>query len=684
MLFYFDGSSILNRILQQKRRIVEAANERVRRSLANRQQIDVIQLIDVSKGTSNEKSIERSSTQTENEQTESISVTQPKPKLTKRVEVRLKNLKDVNGNEKINAPETGPRQKITTKANSESKLKECFVCLNRLTEIEIRNVLSSTKPPKNTQCSKDDNENSLNDIGSKTRARKRPREKRSKAKNIAASKDIFMHLSFEEETPNDVENVTKISAPVVDKAIGTDKPQKMRNKFKWVTHSKWKSLDEAFDFLDNEGFVHYDDSNLKMGQKFYFRCKRTPKTVKPFCALRFTVFLPSHNNEIILLHNGHEHNHNKIMEGKKQMMSDEMIIFVDQLFEKEVFRYSQIIEFIEEQRTKCNIFLDEPNPDVRQIEYRLRKFRNTDIKPIINMGDLMEWCGANAVYPNDDNTAFVLAHESSSIFEALHFQFCLTTPKLLKKFIDLKTICIDATYKLNWIGFPLIVLGTVDRRKQFHPLLYACTSHETTTDYSFVFESVKNSIEVFFEASFEPKTLIADGAMAIRNAFYNVFDSAELDIMCFAHVTRNIRKRPFAMKNNKVLILDDIRKIQSAPSSAIFEEMTKLFCQKWKPLEPNFIEYFESQWLGPLANWFEGAAIYTPSTNNALESHNATIKRKVTLRRRLPLNQFLVAMKELTESISSQFASGQKEIAMEPDVKKNNDGQCCVDAPKPI
>lgn len=445
--------------------------------------------------------------------------------------------------------------------------------------------------------------------------------------------------------------------------------KKVRNKFKWVTHSKWNSLDEALDFLESEGFVCYDDSDLIIGQKFYFRCKRTPKSVKPYRAFRYTLFLPSKNNEIILLHNYNEHNHNILMAGKRQMLSDEIIAYLNELFEKHVTSYDHVIQFIEDERKKHNIFENEPDPQPRQIEYRLKLFRNADIKPVINLGDLMQWCEENSVYPINDNEAFVLAYECSSIFDEMRFRFCLTTPNMLEKFINLDKICIDATYKLNWNGFPLVVLDTVDRKKQFHPLLYACTSHETIDDYSFVFESVKNGIENLFQEVFEPTTLIADGAMAIRNAFYNVFESAHLDIMCFAHVIRNVRKRPFAMKNNKQLIIDDIRKIQSAPNRATFEMMSKLFCGKWIELEPNFIEYFQCQWLGPLANWFEGAAVYTPSTNNALESHNATIKRKITLQRRLPLNQFFVAMKELTEYISKQFSKGSRQIANQTNVK---------------
>ena len=99
--------------------------------------------------------------------------------------------------------------------------------------------------------------------------------------------------------------------------------------------------------------------------------------------------------------------------------------------------------------------------------------------------------------------------------------------------------------------------------------------------------------------------------------------------------------------------------------------MSALFCAKWEPMEGNFVEYFRKQWLGTHSNWFEGAANYTPSTNNALESHNAVIKRKVTLRKHLPLNQFLIAMKDMTEDISTQLSKGKRVIEEEPTMTKD-------------
>lgn len=292
---------------------------------------------------------------------------------------------------------------------------------------------------------------------------------------------------------------------------------------------------------------------------------------------------------------------------------------------------------------------------------------------MIHLGDLANWCEDKSVYPENSDDAFVLSHEIVTSRDKQGFRFCMTTPNLLEKLSKMETICIDATYKLNWMGFPLIILGTVDRLKRFHPMIYACTSHETTDDYAFVFASVKNGTASYFpHNSFAPKILIADGADQIRNAFFQVFpDSAQIIIMCFAHVIRNVRKRPFASKHSKALIVDDIRKMQLAPNREIFEIMTNLFIEKWNETEPNFVHYFKKEWLGTHSNWFEGAAHYTPSTNNALESHNATIKRRVTFRRRLPLEEFLSAMINMTNEISTQFTKGGRNIATEPNITRD-------------
>lgn len=128
---------------------------------------------------------------------------------------------------------------------------------------------------------------------------------------------------------------------------------------------------------------------------------------------------------------------------------------------------------------------------------------------------------------------------------------------------------------------------------------------------------------------FKPSTLISDAADAMRNLFYGSLESAKLDVMCFAHVLRNVRKRKFVSQNNRTLIIDDIKKIQLAADKQTFKMMTNKFCAKWNQIEADFIAYFKKQWLGRHCNWYEGAAMYTPSTNNALEGYNGSIKKRL-------------------------------------------------------
>lgn len=407
-----------------------------------------------------------------------------------------------------------------------------------------------------------------------------------------------------------------------------------------------------------------------MGQKFYFRCKKIPKERKTWCSKKYTLFLPADKLDIQILANGLEHDHEKLLEGTVPPPSDEMKEFITGLFKCGTIKIPDVIRHINYARDTNRLFESEQNPTKRQIEYMLKKFRDAETPRMVKVGDLMAWCDKNKKIPSDENEGFVIGSDSSAVESDLRFRFVLSTLFLLNMLKSQKKICIDATYKLNWLGFPLMVLGTIDRAKRFHPLVYACCSQETGLDFEFIFKSIKNAIKIHFDIDFEPEIMIADGADAIRNAFYNSFESAKLDVMCYVHVLRNCSKQPFASKSNKSLIFEDIKKMHLAPNRSTFNMMSKLFCEKWIELEPNFVAYFKKEWLNVHCNWFEGAAHYTPSTNNALESHNAVIKRKITLRRRLPMNEFLKCMMEMTTDASKLLQSGVYKFATEPDVTK--------------
>lgn len=156
--------------------------------------------------------------------------------------------------------------------------------------------------------------------------------------------EILPDLSFENSDDNDgnsdnEENHDNVEVLLASSGCGesiikTSNEKKKRNKFSWVTQKVTKDLDEAVGSIIAEGFKLYDDHDLKCGQKIYFRCGKIPKSRKTWCNKRYTVFLPSHNDDVEILWNRHECNHNELLKGKKRPVSDEMTTFIHDFYEK--------------------------------------------------------------------------------------------------------------------------------------------------------------------------------------------------------------------------------------------------------------------------------------------------------------------------------------------------------------
>lgn len=110
--------------------------------------------------------------------------------------------------------------------------------------------------------------------------------------------------------------------------------KRKRNKFSWVKEKVTKDFDEAVDMITEQGFKLYDDHDLKCGQKFHFRCGKIPKSRKTWCDKRYTIFLPAHNNDIEILWNQLEHNHNDLLKDQKRIVSNEMTTFIHDFYKE--------------------------------------------------------------------------------------------------------------------------------------------------------------------------------------------------------------------------------------------------------------------------------------------------------------------------------------------------------------
>ncbi|CAF4253261.1 unnamed protein product [Rotaria magnacalcarata] len=257
-------------------------------------------------------------------------------------------------------------------------------------------------------------------------------------------------------------------------------------------------------------------------------------------------------------------------------------------------------------------------PKASQIASFLATLRKKLYGPAqISLNYIKNWCIEKSIVPNDPDECFVANYYIKDDDDDPLFILFVTTRNLIKNCLNSNHICADATYKLIWQGYPVLIVGTTDKQCAFHPFGIALCINEKTSDFDYC-----------------PIILVADASGAITNGFINVFNVVEKRIMCWFHI-----------KKMKAELRRDIEFMQPIKNETIFDAAIKLFQQKWKAKEcppiNNFIDYFINEWYMSNKGWFEGFTIGYPSSNNALEATNGTIKSLYTFRERLPVGEFL-------------------------------------------
>jgi hypothetical protein len=199
----------------------------------------------------------------------------------------------------------------------------------------------------------------------------------------------------------------------------------------------------------------------------------------------------------------------------------------------------------------------------------------------------------------------------------------------------------DATYKLSWEGFPILIAGVSDQNRVFHPVCISLTSGETTDDFMFLFSGIQKSQS----AGFSPNVLLSDAAEAITNGFMNIFGDNFTRAYCFFHVMKNVDEKRSLVKDKDVWnkVRSDISTLQLARSSEEFNAAKELWIRKYQdnPATAEFQKYFHDEYLCKRSGWYEGIANQFPSSNNGLEATNRWIKDQGTLRSRLAMSSMI-------------------------------------------
>ena len=85
-----------------------------------------------------------------------------------------------------------------------------------------------------------------------------------------------------------------------------------------------------------------------------------------------------------------------------------------------------------------------------------------------------------------------------------HFNLCFSSKDLISVASKARMFHLDCTYKILKYMYPLLVFGVTNLQRQFIPVAFMITSHETTNDFTFFFEAFNTVVQNLFEHTFQP------------------------------------------------------------------------------------------------------------------------------------------------------------------------------------
>lgn len=427
----------------------------------------------------------------------------------------------------------------------------------------------------------------------------------------------------------------------------------------WAFEQTFTSLSEAEAALKEDGkWSRCRTNKTEVGTKIYFRCSYVKRRGTQ-CPAAVYLLLQSTQSDVSLFRTAGNHIHKEISSADFGI-PDPIKEVISELFNQQQ-KAKAILKILGDKGLEL--------PTKTKLNNYISFLRRKNYGPsTISLGELHAWLQSRSKTPSNAHESFVIGQNVD--FNAESFQFAISTTHLLSNLKHSTFLHADATYKIVWQGFPVLVVGVTDRDRHFHVISLAVTTNEKAEDFEFIFRAIQTAAEIHNGKTFVPDVLICDAAKAIQNGFQEVFGHDPCIRMCWAHVKSKLQKsigsRCSSSKTGEQILLD-VDLLQLACDSTVFDSAAEAFLQKWAK-EEKFCDYFDNEWLKQNRNWFEGATeMRSPSTNNALEAFNRVVKDCGTMRTRFPLGQFLSVSSSLVTEWSSEYI-GQKKFIHEPTI----------------
>ena len=145
------------------------------------------------------------------------------------------------------------------------------------------------------------------------------------------------------------------------------------------------------------------------------------------------------------------------------------------------------------------------------VEYYERLLEWAGINIIGGYSALIQVCGAPMKFDFQAATPNSLSDN--------RFRFYLTTRRLIEFSSNIRILNSDGTYKLLWIGDPVLYVGITDMDRHFYGIGLACCSREANKDYKLTFDCVAIGREMLDLPPLPKHGLMADNAESIENGW---------------------------------------------------------------------------------------------------------------------------------------------------------------------
>jgi hypothetical protein len=356
--------------------------------------------------------------------------------------------------------------------------------------------------------------------------------------------------------------------------------KKVEIDWEWVM--TYDNIQLAEQSIDKSIFSHtYTNKNSRGYPSIsYYRCRHVPTRSKIQCSARIYLQYFDDKHNIAKFKTTSEHDHEEINNevSKKNGLTREEKKEILKAYDHGATKPKQILKQLQKTAgiSRHNEHLSSI-PSIPKIE-KIANFLKSHKRKlygdtVISIGDLKEWAEQKK-YSSDirDHQPFVMDSEFYIKDGQRGFRISVSSVTLLSNAAKSRNICADGTYKLNWNGFPVIVTGSTDHAKAFHPSSIGFASNETCEDYAFFFNSIKNWCEKL-SIPFDPLVLISDASEAITNGFNSVFKK-RCNVMCYAHMKRCVDKKVEKIVN-AYPVVDFVKyfvpKLQICPTPQLFE-----------------------------------------------------------------------------------------------------------------